>query len=109
MLLSSCTSQQMLGPWTDSFNDPRDIAIVAEARNFIIRRQGCDHFRGEDGYDEERQKFLNEQMEQLCTGTDAQLAKLRSRYADSPATIKALADFENCIEYNSTCLTAEPE
>jgi len=108
-LLSSCTSQETIRPWTDNFNEPRDAAIVAQAREFIIKRQGCDHFRGEPGYDEERQTFLNKQIEQLCTGTDAQLAKLRNRYADSPATIKALADFENCIEYDSRCLTAEPE
>lgn len=108
-LLASCTTPETLGPWTDNFNDPRDAAIVQEARSFIINRQGCDHFRGEPGYNEERQKFINEQVEKLCAGTDKQLEKLRSSYVDSPETIKALADFEDCIEYDSTCSTTKPE
>ncbi|MEP2103627.1 MAG: hypothetical protein ABJP02_15970 [Parasphingorhabdus sp.] len=109
LLISSCAPQKTLTPWTDSFNDPRDPAIVKEARSFIIQRQGCDHFRGEPGYDEERQKLLNEQIKKLCTGTDKRLAKLRLRYSDSPETVKALADFEDCIEYESRCSTTEPE
>ena len=109
MIVAACTPQKTLGSWTDNFNDPRDPAIVEEARAFIINRQGCDHFRGEPGYNEERQKFLNMQIEKLCTGTDKQLAQLRSRYVNSPETIKALADFEDCIEYDSICSTTEPE
>ncbi len=109
MMLAACAPQKALTPWNDNFNDPRDPAIVQEARGFIIQRQGCDHFRGEPGYNEERQKFINGQVEKLCAGTDKQLATLRSRYADSPETIKALADFEDCIEYDSTCSSTEPE
>lgn len=109
MMLAACAPQKAMTPWSDNFNDPRDPAIVQEARSFIILRQGCDHFRGEPGYDEERQKIINEQVEKLCAGTDEQLAQLRSRYADSPETIKALADFEDCIEYGSSCENTEPE
>lgn len=109
IMLAACAPQKALTPWTDNFNDPRDPAIVQEARDFIIQRQACDHFRGEPGFDEQRQKLLNERVEELCTGTDKQLAKLRSRHADSPETIKALADFEDCIEYDSPCSKAEPE
>lgn len=109
MVLGACAPQKTLGPWTDNFNDPRDPAIAQEARVFIIQRQGCDHFRGEHGFNEQRQKFLNEQIEKLCAGTDRHLAQLRSRYTGSPETIKALADFQDCIEYASQCSTTEPE
>ena len=109
MILAACTPQKILTPWTDNYNDPRNPAVVLSARDFIIQRQGCDHFRGEPGYNEERQKFLNQQIEKLCTGTDQKLAQLRMQYADSPETIKALAEFEDCIEYTSICSTTEAE
>lgn len=98
MILSACAPKQSPGPWTDNFNEPRSAAIALDAREFIIKRQGCDHFRGEPGYDAERQKFINEQTTRLCTGTDAELGRLRIKYANQPATIKALEEFESCIE-----------
>ncbi len=98
LLLSSCTAAQTAGPWVDNFNQQRDAAIPADVRAFIIRRQGCDHFRGEHGYDAERQKFLNEQIARLCTGTDTELSKLRHKYAELQVASEALAEFEQCIE-----------
>lgn len=108
-LVACATTAPPLEPWTDNFNQSRDPAIATEARSFIIRRQGCDHFRGEPGYDEERQKFLNAQTKKLCTGTDDELIRLRRKYADHAATIKALAEFEDCIEYESSCSTVQRE
>ena len=106
LLVPVGATAQPPGPWTDNFNQPRNPAIAQEARPFIIQRQGCDHFRGEPAYNEARRKFLVEQMEALCTGTDAELKRLRTKFADQPETIKALADFEDCIEYNSACKPA---
>ncbi|MES2027180.1 MAG: hypothetical protein V4448_16645 [Pseudomonadota bacterium] len=40
----------------------------ADAARFIERRDGCDHFRGEEPYDEERRKFLLDNIATLCTG-----------------------------------------
>ncbi|MEO9467533.1 hypothetical protein [Parasphingorhabdus sp.] len=109
-LLAACTTTALpLEPWTDNFNQSRDPAIVTEARGFIIQRQGCDHFRGEPGYDDERQKFLNAQTKKLCTGTDEELTRLREKYTNHAATIKALAEFEDCIEYESPCSTVRRE
>lgn len=97
--LAACaTTAPPLQPWTDNFNQSRDPAIPEEVRKFIIQRQGCDHFRGEFGYDAERQKFLNAQTKKLCTGTDARLKKLQVEYAGVPAAKKALSEFEQCIE-----------
>ena len=109
VLFAACTTTPTVQPWTDNFNQSRDPAIAAGVRPFIIRRQGCDHFRGEPGYDKERQKFLNEQIAKLCTGTDKKLARLRLKYAGHPATLKALAEFEDCIEYDSSCSTDRQE
>ncbi|MEH6757524.1 MAG: hypothetical protein V7676_08435 [Parasphingorhabdus sp.] len=109
LLLTACSPQKTLTPWTDNFNESRDAAIAPAARNFIVERQGCDHFRGEPGYDEARRKFLTAQIKKLCSGTDKQLEKLRLQFADSPETVKALAEFEDCIEYASICSATEAE
>lgn len=107
ILLPACATAQTGTPWTDNFNQQRDPLVVAEARPFIIKRQGCDHFRGEPPYDEERRKFLIQQMEELCTGTDAELQRLKTKYFDQPETITALSDFEDCVEFDTVCAKKE--
>ncbi|WP_052285921.1 hypothetical protein [Azorhizobium caulinodans] len=72
--------------------------LPADVRTFIQRRDGCDHFRGEEATDPERATFLAAQLKKLCTGTDAQLARLRKSYAANPVVIRALADYEPNIE-----------
>ena len=49
---------------------PEDVATFQE------RRTQCDHFRGEEPYDETRARFLTEQLGKYCAGSDAELAKL---------------------------------
>jgi len=107
MMSIGCVDFAEITPWTDNFNEVRSAKIAKEARPFIIKRQGCDHFRGEPGYDEERRKFLAAQIKKLCAGTDAELKRLRAKYANQPDTLNALADFEDCIEYDSVCTKQE--
>ena len=71
---------------------PKDVA------DFRERRDGCDHFRGEEPYDEERQTFLLERMNTLCSGTDKELAQLRIRYTGNKAVLELLKDYEDNIE-----------
>lgn len=103
IMLPACATAQTGTAWTDNFNQAGDPLIAEDARTFIIKRQGCDHFRGEPPYDEERQNFLTEQIQSLCTGTDAELKRLRIKYADQPETIAALSEFEDCIEFDTVC------
>ncbi|SIO14359.1 hypothetical protein SAMN02745824_3118 [Parasphingorhabdus marina DSM 22363] len=98
LFLTSCTTAASSKPWLDNYNQPRSAEIPNEVRTFIIQRQGCDHFRGEIGYDMKRKKFLDKQIEKLCTGTDARLSRLQVKYATIPAASKALSEFEQCIE-----------
>ena len=96
MLLPSCAMAQSGEPWLDNYNEPRSAAIPQEARDFIIRRQGCDHFRGEYGEPgSEREAFILSKTTELCTGTDAELTRLRTKYAENPETIAAL---KNMVE-----------
>lgn len=69
-----------------------------EVTRFMVDRDGCDHFRGEEPYDPERRAYLEQSIAQLCTGTDTRLADLRQRYAGHPEVIAALSGYEDRIE-----------
>lgn len=73
-------------------------ALPDEVRDFVARRDQCDHFRGEEASSEKRQAYLDEQLKKYCAGTDAQLAQLKKKYAGQPAVGKALARFDARIE-----------
>lgn len=65
---------------------------------FIARREQCDHFRGEEAYDEERGRFLREQLAATCKGTDDELATLKRKYASRDDLTEQLSEFEITIE-----------
>jgi hypothetical protein len=71
---------------------PSDVA------RFIERRDGCDHFRGEEPYDEERRKFLEQKLNELCPGTDKELARLKAKYRDDRNIMAVLDRYEPEIE-----------
>ncbi|EQB32106.1 hypothetical protein M529_11500 [Sphingobium ummariense RL-3] len=82
---------------------PSDAAASAEAfpdevTAFMVERDSCDHFRGEEPYDADRRAYIEESIAELCTGTDAKLATLRRRYAANPAVTRALSGYEERIE-----------
>ena len=71
---------------------PSDLA------QFIERRNGCDHFRGEEPYDKERREFLNQKMTELCAGTDKALANLKDKYRRNKKIMAVLNEYEPQIE-----------
>ena len=71
---------------------PADIVLFEE------RRTKCDHFRGEEPYDNDRARFLMEQLSKYCTGTDAELSKLKAKYARDPELMKSLNAYDERIE-----------
>lgn len=73
---------------------PEDVA------QFVEKRDLCDHFRGEEPYDEERRKFLILNMTELCAGTDRLLAELREKYANDAVVTRVLSIYEDNIEPN---------
>lgn len=82
---------------------PSDVAASAapfprEVTEFMVARDGCDHFRGEEPYDAERRVYIEESIAELCQGTDAKLAMLRRRYAGDPSVLSALKGYEDRIE-----------
>jgi hypothetical protein len=73
----------------------------ADVAAFIEQRDLCDHFRGEDPYDEERKKFLEKNIIELCTGTDSKLANLKEKYRGNSTVIERLSLYEEDIEPNN--------
>lgn len=73
----------------------------ADVASFIEQRDFCDHFRGEEPYNEERRKFLEKNIVELCTGSDSKLANLKEKYRLNPAVIKRLSLYEEDIEPNN--------
>lgn len=78
-----------------------DATLPDDVRAFISRRDDCDHFRGEASPDEERQAEIDQQLRTLCSGSDAELARLKHRYARSKTVQKALGDYDPNIEGGS--------
>lgn len=71
---------------------PDDVELFAE------KRDGCDHFRGEYPYNEERKIFLLKNITELCTGTDVELSNLKEKYKDTHAVMEKLSSYEEDIE-----------
>lgn len=71
-----------------------EAALPEDIRTFKARHEACEHFIGEEPYDEERRTFLNEAVNETCTAIDRQLQDLRTRYAEDPVLSDVLSDFD---------------
>jgi hypothetical protein len=66
---------------------PRDVRV------FIDRRMGCNHFAGEEPYNEERARQLEAAARELrCRRLESDETRLRRRYVRMPRVLKALTD-----------------
>lgn len=81
-----------------AYAEPEKQALPADVLAFIERRDMCDHFRGEEPYDEERRAFLEQNMTELCTGSDRSLAELKAKYRGNEPVEAALGGYEVDIE-----------
>jgi hypothetical protein len=75
-----------------------------EVRAFIDQRDSCDHFRGEpvpepaDDPGGERRREIETALRKLCTDSDAELLRLRTRYRDDADVSAALETVQSRIE-----------
>lgn len=72
--------------------------LPADVRAFTARRDLCDHFRGEEGYDAARQAEIAAQVRRNCRGTDRALARLKRLYRGNARVRAVLARYESGIE-----------
>ncbi len=68
-------------------------ALPSDVAAFVERRDSCEHFAGEEGYDAERAAFLTKQIVELCTGSKKQLIALRKKYSGNAPAIAALRQY----------------
>lgn len=76
---------------------PRDVS------EFVERRDLCDHFRGEipEPEDHWRMEEVVSSITLHCSGTDEELARLRSKYIDDPDVRDVLGGYEATVEAHS--------
>jgi hypothetical protein len=68
-------------------------ALPDDVAKFVERRDGCEHFVGEEGYNAERAAFLTKNIVELCTGSKRQLIALRQKYRTHPQVVAALQKY----------------
>lgn len=73
-------------------------ALPKDVSTFLEQRESCDHWRGEYGYDEERQADINWAICQSCSGTDSKLASLKKKYRANARIMKKLNELDEKIE-----------
>jgi len=83
--------------------------LTGDVEKFKERRDLCDHFRGEDPYDEQRKKFLEENLKKYCTGTDKELASLKAKYKNNKTLMKVLEKYDEKIESDNWLLNTRFE
>lgn len=69
-----------------------------DVSRYVERRESCDHWRGEEGYDADRQAEIRWALCQSCPGSDAGLVRLKKKYRADKSVQDRLAEFEPTIE-----------
>jgi hypothetical protein len=66
-------------------------SVQQDVRDFLKRRQDCQHWAGEEGYDAARRAEINAAYAKLrCAALDADEDALKRRYNGNPALVRAL-------------------
>ena len=78
--------------------------LPADVTAFVQKRDGCDYFRGEpwpegdDKYSTGRRQFIQQKLNETCSGTDIQLKELHEKYQNKQIIKELLTGYENKIE-----------
>ena len=65
-----------------------------DVQSAIERAEACEHFRGEEPYDQERRRFLELRILQSCSGINEQLRATRELHSKNAEILKKLGEFE---------------
>lgn len=86
LLLAAAT---MMSAYPDESRVRREMrAAPRPVREFLVRRAGCNHWGGEEGYDAERAAQISEAARKLrCNWIDLVERRLKRRYAKSSRVI----------------------
>jgi hypothetical protein len=75
-----------------------DRGLPDDVIKYLQRRNICEHWRGEEPYDEERRKYIDEAWNSSCPGSDKGLALLKEKYKNNQVVLKTLKNYEDKIE-----------
>ena len=65
--------------------------LPLDVQRLAVRRDGCMHWGGEEGYDAARRRQIARETTRLgCDALDADTARLRRRHAGDPASLAVL-------------------
>ncbi len=65
-------------------------AIPPDVEAYLERRGLCEHFIGEEPYDEERRRFLHLRIQQTCSGINEQGEATRALHRNAPTVLELL-------------------
>lgn len=69
--------------------------MPADVQRFIVGWQDCQHWLGEEGWDEERRRQIEQAVSEVCTGIDALSRQVRERHAGDSEVLSRLAGYES--------------
>jgi len=81
--------------------------LPKEVQTLLDLREACDHYRGQRGFDAERQKDIDWSVCQSCPGTDAELARLKQKYKGNAPVTQALSGLEPRVEQEDKAAQAK--
>ena len=67
--------------------------LPPDVGRFIDKRDTCEHWIGEEGYDAARRREIDRNVRRSCTGVDRELDRLRRVYRQNPRVLAALKDY----------------
>ncbi|MFZ6713122.1 hypothetical protein [Undibacterium sp. TC9W] len=73
-------------------------AQPADVREFVVRRDTCDHLRGEDPGEGKNRAAFDARIDKACKGSDAQLAALKRKYKADKTVMSLLSAYDAQIE-----------
>jgi hypothetical protein len=72
---------------------PDALGQTADIQYFIVDRNDCDHWRGEEAYDAARGRDIAAAIAKSCAGIDTRAKTLRLRYKTNPVVSALLARY----------------
>ena len=86
------TPAPLTDPQLTAYPDAR--GMPADVQHFIVRWQDCVHWLGEEPYDSDRRRQIEQAVAASCPGLDHLGAEIRRRHAGSAEILARIADYE---------------
>ncbi len=72
--------------------DATEPALPPDARKFLLRYEECEHWLGEEPYDEARRRQIDRAVNKVCRGIDRAATRLRAKHPTNMAVDRLLVE-----------------